>query len=205
MRSQIGVARPRREDPPLITGQALYAGDHRPASLAHLSVVRSPLPHGRLRSIDLEPARALPGVVAAWSAADLPDLGTLAGFPLGMPLRERPVLTTEEVRYAGEAVAFVVAETEAEAADAAQAVAVDVEPLPATADPLRGEVGGTIERGFGDVEAAFDHPHVCVSASCRQASMMVKTTPPLFGAPDNVMESSSIHRRNGSMACATRS
>ena len=160
----IGVPRPRREDPPLLTGQALYAGDHRPPGLAHLAVVRSPFPHGRLRSIGLDAAKALPGVLAAWSATDLPGLGTLAGFPLGLQLRDRPVLCAEEVRYAGEAVAMVVAETEAGAADAAEAVEVDVEPLPATADPLRGEVAGTLERGFGDIDAAFDPSHVVVSA-----------------------------------------
>jgi carbon-monoxide dehydrogenase large subunit len=162
--SLIGVPRPRREDPPLLTGQAVFAGDHRPPGLAHLAVVRSPFPHGRLRSIGLDAARALPGVVAAWSATELPGLGTLAGIPLGLRLRERPVLSADEVRYAGEAVAVVVAETEAGAADAAASVEVDVEPLQATADPLRGEVAATLERGFGDTDAAFDQSHVLVSA-----------------------------------------
>src|SRR5579859_1300187 len=135
-----------------------------PPGLAHLAVVRSPVPHGRLRSIGLEAARALPDVLAAWSAVDLPRLGTLAGLPLGLQLRERPVLCAEEARYAGEALAVVIAETAAAAADAAQAVNVDVELLPATADPLRGEVAGTVERGFGDIDAAFDPTHVVVSA-----------------------------------------
>ncbi len=164
MPSLIGVPRPRREDPPLLTGQALYAGDHRPPGLAHLAVVRSQSPHSRLRSIGLDAVRSMPGVVGAWSAADLPRLGTLTGFPLGMPLRERPVLTSDEVCYAGEAVAVVVAETRAVAADAAALVVVDVETLPATADPLRGGVAGTLERGFGDIDAAFAHADVRVSA-----------------------------------------
>jgi carbon-monoxide dehydrogenase large subunit len=126
--------------------------------------VRSPVPRGRLRSIGLDAATGLPGVLAAWSAAELPGLGTLAGFPMGLPLRERPVLCAGEVRYAGEAVAVLIAETEAEAADAAEAVEVDVEPLAATADPLRGEVAATLERGFGDIDAAFNQAPVQVAA-----------------------------------------
>jgi carbon-monoxide dehydrogenase large subunit len=160
----IGVARTRREDPPLLTGGALFAGDHAPPGLAHLAVVRSPLPHGRLLSIDLGTARAAAGVVAAWSAADLPDLGTLPGFPLGQPLRERRVLASDEVRYAGEPVALVIAKSAAEAADAAQLIGLDIEPLQSTADPLQGELAATIERGFGDLEAAFNPEHVRVSA-----------------------------------------
>ncbi len=103
-------------------------------------------------------------MLAAWSAADLPGLGTLAGLMLGLQLRERPVLCADEVRYAGEAVAVVVAETEAIAADVAEAVEVDLEPLPATADPLHGEVAGKLERGFGDIDAAFDKSDVRVAA-----------------------------------------
>jgi carbon-monoxide dehydrogenase large subunit len=161
----IGTRRRRREDPPLLTGQALFAGDHAPAGLVHLAVVRSPVPHGRLRSIGLEAIRRQPGVLAAWSAADLPDLGTLPGFPVGSaPLRERPVLPVEEVHFAGEAVAVVVAETAARAADAAAMVEVEVEPLPASSDPMRGEVAATLERSFGDIDAAFADSPVLVSA-----------------------------------------
>src|SRR3981189_277463 len=116
----IGGRRPRREDPPLLTGQALFAGDHAPPAVTPLAVVRSQVPCGRLHSIDLDPVRNRPGVLAAWAAPDLPGLGTLPGYPVGSSqLRHRPVLPAGEVRYAGEAVAVVIAETPEGAADAA--------------------------------------------------------------------------------------
>jgi carbon-monoxide dehydrogenase large subunit len=160
----IGSRRPRREDPPLLTGAARFAGDHAPSGLAHLAVVRSQVPHGRLISIGLDAVRDRAGVLAAWSASDFPDLGTLPGFPVGgTQLRERPVLPNSEVRYAGEAVAVVIADTPEGAADAAAMVEVDVEPLPATSDSIQGEVATTVERGFGDIEAAFAKAAVTVS------------------------------------------
>jgi carbon-monoxide dehydrogenase large subunit len=166
----IGSRRPRREDPPLLTGEARYAGDHAPSGLAHLVVVRSPFPHGRLRSIGLDAIRGHAGVLGAWSASDFPDLGTLPGFPVGTAqLRERPVLPAIEVRYAGEAVAMVIADAPERAADAAAAVEVDVEPLTATADPMLGEVATTLERGFGDIDAAFADSPVIVSARLKLA------------------------------------
>jgi carbon-monoxide dehydrogenase large subunit len=109
-------------------------------------------------------------VVAAWSAADFPDLGALAGFPLGNEqLRERPVLPAAEVRYVGEAVAVVIAETPEQAADAAGMVEIEVEPLPATSDPMLGEVAATVERGFGDIKAAFTDAAVTVSVRLKLA------------------------------------
>jgi carbon-monoxide dehydrogenase large subunit len=132
--------------------------------------VRSLVPHGRLRSIGLEAIRGQAGVLAAWSASDLPDLGTLPGFPVGnSQLRERPVLPNTEVRYVGEAVAVVIADTPECAADAATMVEVEVEPLSATSDTMRGEVGATLERGFGDIEAAFAGAAVTVSARLKLA------------------------------------
>jgi aerobic carbon-monoxide dehydrogenase large subunit len=168
--SLIGSRRPRREDPPLLTGEARFAGDHAPPGLAHLAFVRSPVPHGRLISIDLEAARRQTGLLAAWSASDFPGLGALAGFPVGTTqLRERPVLPDTDVRYVGQPVAVVVADTPEGAADAASMVMVDVEPLPATSDPMQGEVAATPERGFGDINAAFADSPVIVSARLKLA------------------------------------
>jgi aerobic carbon-monoxide dehydrogenase large subunit len=166
----IGSRLARREDPPLVTGAALFAGDHRPAGLCHLAVVRSPLPNATIRSVGLEAVRRRPGVLAAWSGADLPELGTLPTFAMGpVPLRARPVLAADRLRYTGEPVALVVAEDAAAAADAAAAVDLELDPLPATADPERGEPAITVERGFGDTEAAFSGAAVTVSARLRTA------------------------------------
>ena len=161
----IGSRIARREDPPLLTGAALFAGDHRPAGLCHLAVVRSPLPRATIKSVGLDGVRRHPGVVAAWSAADLSEMGTLPAFPLGpVPLRARPVLAAGEVRYTGEPIALVVAEDGAAAADAAMLAELELDPLPATADPERGEPAATVERGFGDAEAAFAEAPVTVAA-----------------------------------------
>jgi carbon-monoxide dehydrogenase large subunit len=166
--SLIGSRRPRREDPPLLTGVARFAGDNAPSGLAHLAVVRSPVPHGRLRSIGLDAVRG--GVLAAWSASDFPNLGTLPAFGVGnAQLRERPVLPDQEVRYVGEVVAVVIADTPELAADAAAMVEVDVESLTAASDPMRGEIAMTLERSFGDIEAAFANSPATVSVRLKLA------------------------------------
>jgi carbon-monoxide dehydrogenase large subunit len=172
----IGERVRRREDPHLLTGHGRYAGDLRLPGMLHMAVVRSPLPHGVLRSVDLSPALALEGVVAAFAAPDLPEaLGTLH--------RLRPLLARERVRYEGEPVAVVVAERSYRATDAVEAVGLDVEPVPGAGDVLaatrpgaaaihdgaEGNVAGVIERSFGDAEAAFAGAPVVVSTRLRLA------------------------------------
>jgi len=153
-----------------LTGDARFAGDHAPPGLAHLAFVRSPVPHGRLRSVGFEAIREYPGLLGAWSASDLPGLGTLPALPVGnAQLRERPVLPDTEVRYVGQAVAMVIADTAAHAADLAAMVEVDVESLAAVSDPMRGELATTVERGFGDIDAAFAGSPVTVSARLKLA------------------------------------
>jgi carbon-monoxide dehydrogenase large subunit len=168
---QIGGSVRRREDPPLLTGNGRYASDLRLPGLCHLAVVRGSLAHARILSVNVEPARRLPGVVAAWSPGDLPELrGPMNDVPPpGVLQRPRPVLATGEVRHVGEAVAVVVARDPYVAADAAQTVAVELEPLPAVAGVLEasaasaprvhadlpGNLAGRTERAFGDVDAAF--------------------------------------------------
>jgi carbon-monoxide dehydrogenase large subunit len=126
-------ATPRREDPPLVTGAAVYSDDLAPPGVLHAVFVRAPLAHGRILGIDPAPAAGLPGVVGVFRAADL-DLPPMpaGGVPDAMA---RPVLATDRVRFLGEAVAVVVAETRAQALDAAEAVEVDYDPLPVLIDP----------------------------------------------------------------------
>jgi aerobic carbon-monoxide dehydrogenase large subunit len=113
----------RREDPPLLTGAAVYSDDLVPPGALHAVFVRAPLAHGRILSIDPAPAAAMPGVAGVFSAADL----DLPPMPAGdaPDAMARPVLASGTVRFLGEAVAVVVAASRAQALDAAEAVEVD--------------------------------------------------------------------------------
>src|SRR5207244_9594017 len=131
----IGRRTPRFEDRRLITGQGRYAADIKPDGLLHAAFCRSTLPHARIRAVDRSTALGMPGVVAVWTAEDLPEAST--GFsdfgPQGIEERGRPILNPEEVNYVGEAYAMVVAETDYQAIDAAEAVLPALEHLPGAA------------------------------------------------------------------------
>ena len=124
----------RREDPRLITGAGTYIDDITLPGMLQLVFVRSPHAHARVRSVDATAARAMPGVVAVVTCIEgeewLPDFPPNAGYK--QP--PRFVLARGVVRKVGEAVAAVVAETRYQAADAAEAVLVEYEPLPAVTD-----------------------------------------------------------------------
>ena len=144
MKFGVGQPVPRKEDPTLLRGEGRYSDDVNLAGQAHAVMVRSPVAHGVLRGIDIETASAMPGVLAILTAADL----DAAGFgplrcPMNLPQRDgspmktppRPSLAVGKVRYVGEAVACVVAETAVQAKDAAEAVELDIETLPAVTAP----------------------------------------------------------------------
>ncbi|GEL17638.1 xanthine dehydrogenase family protein molybdopterin-binding subunit [Pseudonocardia asaccharolytica] len=132
-RTEIGRARTRKEDARLITGRSRYTDAVVLPGLLHLAFVRSPFAHARITGIALDEARAMPGVVGVFTAADLGAEGiTLpTAWPItpDMATPQRPPLAVDTVRFAGEGVAVVVARTPAEARDAADAVEVDYEPL----------------------------------------------------------------------------
>lgn len=141
----IGQSLRRFEDARFLTGRGRYMADARRWDEAALVVIRSPHAHARLGAIEAGAARAAPGVLGVFTAADLRGLGPI---PCGTVVRTerpmivppRPALATGRVRHVGEPVAFVVAETAAAAMDAAEAVHVDYEPLPCVteaADALR--------------------------------------------------------------------
>ena len=144
MKFGVGQPVPRKEDPTLLRGEGRYSDDVNLAGQAHAVMVRSPVAHGVLRGIDIDTASAMPGVLAILTAADL----DAAGFgplrcPMNVPQRDgspmktppRPSLAVGKVRYVGEAVACVVAETAVQAKDAAEAVELDIETLPAVTAP----------------------------------------------------------------------
>jgi carbon-monoxide dehydrogenase large subunit len=139
---QFGVGQPvpREEDPYLLRGAGRYVDDVRPARQVHGYVLRSPHAHARIRAIDAAAAKAAPGVLLVLTGAD-PEVAALGTQSPRVPRRRRDgspmfvapqhMLARKRVRYVGDYVAFVVAETLAEAKDAAELIAVDYEPLPA--------------------------------------------------------------------------
>src|SRR5437762_966578 len=132
--SILGHAVRRREDPRLITGAGHFVDDIRPGRCLHVAFVRSTLAHARIRSLDVAAAAAAPGVVAVLTGNDL-RLPARVGFQMVPETLARPPLATERVRFVGEPVALVVAESSGAAEDAAQLVGLDLEPLAAVVDP----------------------------------------------------------------------
>jgi len=137
----VGQPVPRTEDPKLVRGQGRYTDDISLPRQAHAVIVRSRVAHGVIRSIDAAAARAMPGVLAVYSGADLASYGPLkcaVNFPNrdGSAMRKpvRKALPTDKVRFVGDPVAVVVAETLAQAKDAADAVDVEIDALPAVTD-----------------------------------------------------------------------
>jgi aerobic carbon-monoxide dehydrogenase large subunit len=130
----IGQAVTRKEDDALLRGAGRYVADHAPAGLLHAVVLRSPHAHARFRIADVETARAMRGVALVLTGADTQELGNLpcqGAIPdVSIEMPPYPILAREEVRHVGDAVAFVVADTLERARDAAEAIAVDWEPLP---------------------------------------------------------------------------
>jgi carbon-monoxide dehydrogenase large subunit len=127
MASMVGASVVRKEDPALLTGQGRFVDDIQLPGMLHMAYVRSVQAHATVVSIDTKDALAMPGVLGVWTAADLEGLSPVRSVP-GM---ERPCLAGDTVRFVGEPVVVVVATDRYRAADAAAAVVVDYEPLPA--------------------------------------------------------------------------
>src|SRR6201987_388478 len=168
----VGQSVPRKEDPMLLRGQGHYTDDIALPGQAYAVMVRSQNAHGVIRSIDTEAAKKMPGVLGVFPAADLKGYGPLkcivpfnnrGGSPMKKPLRE--ALAVGKVRYVGDPVAYVVAETVHAAKDAAEAVVVDIEALPsvteaeAAAQPGAPQLYDDVPRNvaldyhYGDAEA----------------------------------------------------
>lgn len=145
VKSALGGAVRRREDPRLVTGAGQYTDDVRPAGCLHAVFVRSTLAHARVTNVDVAEAAALPGVIAVFRAGDLRIKPQ--EFP-SLDAMSRPPLANDVVRFVGDAIAVVVAETLGQAIDAAVAVIVDYEPLPVVIDPAAAlEAGSEVLHG----------------------------------------------------------
>ena len=205
MKFGLGQSVPRFEDPRLLRGGGQYTDDLNRQGQARGYVLRSPHAHARISDIDLETARAAPGVLAIfthddWAADGLGVLPSLAPMllplkrPDGTPIHEpyRPPLASDAVRFVGDPVAFVVAETVAQARDAAELIEVDYEDLPAvieTADALADdaplvwpELGDNVSfrQTMGDLDA--------VDAIFEAAAHVVSMDLPISRLAQNPME-----------------
>jgi carbon-monoxide dehydrogenase large subunit len=140
-----GVGQPvrRKEDDRLVRGKGKYTDDFTLPNQAYAWMVRSSHAHGIIRGIETSAAKAMPGVLGVWTGTDLAS-ANYNPFTCGLPLKNRdgspllqtnrPALPTDKVRFVGDPIAFVVAETLAQAKDAAEAVELDIDPLPAVTD-----------------------------------------------------------------------
>ncbi|MFZ2091512.1 MAG: xanthine dehydrogenase family protein molybdopterin-binding subunit [Pseudolabrys sp.] len=142
--TKFGVGQPvrRSEDPKLVRGEGCYTDDLSRPGQAYAVMVRSRNAHGVIKSIDTTAAKAIPGVLGVYTASDLSAYGPLKCLlPLksrdGSPIRytPRPALAGDKVRFVGDPVACVVAESVAQAKDAAEAVTIDIETLPVVLKP----------------------------------------------------------------------
>lgn len=136
--SILGTRVTRREDPRLVTGAGAYVADLAIPELEGaltVAFVRSTIAHARLVEVDTSEATELPGVVAVFTAADLDLPAPRPRMPWVPKEMARPWLATDTVRFVGEPVAMIVADNAAAAADAAELVIVDVDPLPPVVDP----------------------------------------------------------------------
>ena len=122
------------EDPDVLLGRAAFVDDLDLPGVLHLAFVRSPMAHAEIVSVDVDDARKMPGVAGVWSAADL-EVPAGGHAMVVNPDFARPPLARGRVRFVGDIVAVVAAETRDAAVDAAELVVVDYEPLPAVVDP----------------------------------------------------------------------
>jgi carbon-monoxide dehydrogenase large subunit len=199
----VGRAVLRKEDPKLLTGQANYIDNWTMPGMVWMAMVRPPYVHARIVSIDTSEAAGMPGVLGAFTAGDL-DVG---GLPFVWPITEdikvpnHYPLTSDKIRYAGDAVAVVVAETRRQAADAAENVHVEVEELPALMDlrtaaadgaPLVHEDLGTNvtvhwSHGGGGDQSVFDTAPVIVQERYEQPRLIPNPMEPrgclAYGVP----------------------
>jgi CO/xanthine dehydrogenase Mo-binding subunit len=171
--SPIGESVPRRDGEAKVTGAARFTSDLSVPGMAWAKLLRSPYAHARIRSVDTSAALALPGVIAAVSAADLGDVNIYYGHALA----DHPLIADGVVRYAGEPVVGVVAEDAITADEALALVSIDYEPLPAvtTVEAALADGAPVIHereaeerphRGF-DERIERDHPNVCSTARHR--------------------------------------
>ncbi|OLF09367.1 carbon monoxide dehydrogenase [Actinophytocola xinjiangensis] len=203
---EVGRARLRKEDARLIAGRTRWTDNLTLPGLLHMAIMRSPLAHARITRVDVSSARQLPGVIAVFTGADLAD--EQGSLPCAWPITEdmlspnAPSIAVDQVNFAGEAVAVVVARSAYEAADAIEAIDIDYEDLPVVldmeaavadgADLVHADLGtnksatwvfDSAEAGTGsEVEEAIAGAEVLIERTYRQQRLI-----PAFMEPRSVM------------------
>jgi carbon-monoxide dehydrogenase large subunit len=204
--SEVGKARLRKEDARLITGRTRWTDNFTLPGMLHLAILRSPVAHAKITRIDTAEARTMPGVLAVVTGADLAD--EQGSLPCAWPITEdmkspaAPALAVDEVNFAGEAVAVVVARSSYEAHDALEAIDVDYDDLPVVLDMEQAVADGadlvhpdlgtnasatwvfdSAEAGSGgDVEQAIAAAEVRIDRTFRQQRLI-----PAFMEPRSVV------------------
>src|SRR5213593_275798 len=157
----IGLSILRPDGPDKVTGQVQYVADLNPRGLLHAKLLRSPYAHAKIVRIDVSRARALPGVRAALTAADIPVLKKKA------PTRAHAIMAIDRVVFAGQPVAAVAADDLAIADEALDLIEVEYEPLPVAADPveaMRPNAPRVADQGTqADTSEARAHSGIAVS------------------------------------------
>ncbi len=174
----IGGSPPRKHAWAKVTGAPVFAADLNESGQLYGALYLSETDHARIVSVDTTAAAAMPGVVKVFTAADIPGRN---GFGLMLP--HQPVLAGDEIRYRGEPVAFVVAESESAARKAARKITVDIQELPVLHDPEEslaesapvlhegGNIAHTVRFRRGDVKTAFADAHLVVEGEYETAAI----------------------------------
>ncbi|PYO71145.1 MAG: xanthine dehydrogenase family protein molybdopterin-binding subunit, partial [Gemmatimonadetes bacterium] len=150
MATLFGSGIKRREDPRLVTGKATYTDDVKLPGLLYAAILRSTYAHARLKNVNVAKAKKAPGVVAVYTGADLKDKLNTVPCAWNVPncdlkVPSHPLLATDRVRYAGDGIAMVVAESRAAARDALDLIDVDYDALDAVVDPEKAAQKGAPE------------------------------------------------------------
>src|SRR5262249_24537613 len=171
----VGRSVPRLEDRTLLLGKGRFAADISFSDQWHMRVIRAPVAHGHIRTVDCTAARKFPGVHAVWTCADVAHIPPIPFRLTGLKQLEpyqQPILAKGTVRYVGEPVAVVFADNAYVAEDAAELVELSIEPLRALMlatgqpEPYERELtseAGTAQKTYGDVDAAFRNAHAVVT------------------------------------------
>ena len=218
-RSAYAIGEPvkRKEDPTLLRGQGRYTDDINLPGQAYAYILRSTVAHGRIRSIDTSAAKTMPGVLAIYTGEDMKAYGTIQS---GLPFKSRDgsdmkkpgkvMLAADKVRYVGDPIACVVAETLLQAKDAAEAITLDIEELPAVvaldraaangAPTIYDDVPGNVALDFhyGDsekVNAAFAGAAHTVKLKLVNSRLVVAAIEPrsAIGSYDKANERYTLH------------